>query len=523
MPLPGPSGRPAGIRSSKRVLSPAWIHEPSCHDRPACRDTGRRRRPGRARLPIHRLPAEDRLPDARRPAEEGAGAAGALGADRPVGRLRAASKGREKFILHDGPPYANGNIHIGTALNKILKDVVNRTRQMAGLRRRLCPGLGLPRPADRVEDRGEVPRRPARTRTRCRCCDFRAECRAFADALDGRAGGGVPAPRRDGRLGRPATRPWTYAAEAQIVARDPQVPAERRAVSRAAAGDVVGRSRRPRWPRPRSSTTTTPRTRSGCASRSSRRRVPALDGAAVVIWTTTPWTMPGNRAIAYGAGDRLRACSGSTPWPRAALAQAGETLVRGAALLPSGGARTPASPRITSLHVLTGADLAGTVCAPSAARARATTSTCRCCPATSSPPSRHRLRPYRARPWRGRLRSRPRQRPRRAGDGRPTTARFNAWVPLFAGHARLPRTASRATPTVVIAALEAAGGLLARGTLAPLLPAFLAVQGAADLPRHAAMVHLAWTGRTGIREKALRGDRRDAASCRSRAATASAR
>ena len=47
-------------------------------------------------------------------------------------RLRDVSKGREKFILHDGPPYANGNLHIGHALNKILKDVVNRVQQKLG-------------------------------------------------------------------------------------------------------------------------------------------------------------------------------------------------------------------------------------------------------------------------------------------------------------------------------------------------------------------------------------------------------
>ena len=62
-------------------------------------------------------------------------------------RLRAASRGRPKFILHDGPPYANGNIHIGTALNKIHKDVINRTRQMAGYDADYIPGWdchGLP-------------------------------------------------------------------------------------------------------------------------------------------------------------------------------------------------------------------------------------------------------------------------------------------------------------------------------------------------------------------------------------------
>ena len=62
-------------------------------------------------------------------------------------RLRGQSKGREKFILHDGPPYANGDIHIGTALNKILKDVVTKSQQMLGKDSHYVPGWdchGLP-------------------------------------------------------------------------------------------------------------------------------------------------------------------------------------------------------------------------------------------------------------------------------------------------------------------------------------------------------------------------------------------
>ena len=55
-------------------------------------------------------------------------------------RLRAASKNRPKFVLHDGPPYANGNIHIGHALNKILKDVVVRSQQMLGFDSNYVPG-----------------------------------------------------------------------------------------------------------------------------------------------------------------------------------------------------------------------------------------------------------------------------------------------------------------------------------------------------------------------------------------------
>ena len=62
-------------------------------------------------------------------------------------KLRINSKGREKFVLHDGPPYANGHIHMGTALNKILKDVIVRTQQMAGKDSIYVPGWdchGLP-------------------------------------------------------------------------------------------------------------------------------------------------------------------------------------------------------------------------------------------------------------------------------------------------------------------------------------------------------------------------------------------
>ena len=62
-------------------------------------------------------------------------------------RQREDSRGREKFILHDGPPYANGNIHIGHALNKILKDIINRSQQMFGKDANYVPGWdchGLP-------------------------------------------------------------------------------------------------------------------------------------------------------------------------------------------------------------------------------------------------------------------------------------------------------------------------------------------------------------------------------------------
>ncbi|MEX1250471.1 MAG: class I tRNA ligase family protein, partial [Hyphomonas sp.] len=63
------------------------------------------------------------------------------------GKLREAAKGREPFILHDGPPYANGHIHLGTALNKIIKDIIVRSHQMQGFDASYLPGWdchGLP-------------------------------------------------------------------------------------------------------------------------------------------------------------------------------------------------------------------------------------------------------------------------------------------------------------------------------------------------------------------------------------------
>src|SRR5271167_675198 len=94
-------------------------------------------------------------------------------------RLRAASAGRPMFILHDGPPYANGHLHIGTALNKILKDVINRTRQMAGYDANYIPGWdchGLP-----IEWKIEEEyRAKKKDKDAVPVLEFRAECREYA-------------------------------------------------------------------------------------------------------------------------------------------------------------------------------------------------------------------------------------------------------------------------------------------------------------------------------------------------------
>jgi isoleucyl-tRNA synthetase len=92
-------------------------------------------------------------------------------------RIRAASGGREPFILHDGPPYANGNIHIGTALNKILKDIVVRSRQMSGFNAVYVPGWdchGLPIEHNVDKEMGDRKKEISQA-------DFRRKCRAYAE------------------------------------------------------------------------------------------------------------------------------------------------------------------------------------------------------------------------------------------------------------------------------------------------------------------------------------------------------
>ena len=94
-------------------------------------------------------------------------------------KLRAAAKGREKFVLHDGPPYANGDLHLGHALNKILKDVINRSQQMLGKDAPYVPGWdchGLP--IEWIVE--EKYRAKNQSKDSVPIAQFRQECRDFA-------------------------------------------------------------------------------------------------------------------------------------------------------------------------------------------------------------------------------------------------------------------------------------------------------------------------------------------------------
>ncbi|MDA0674989.1 MAG: isoleucine--tRNA ligase, partial [Proteobacteria bacterium] len=212
-------------------------------------------------------------------------------------RLREAGKGREKFVLHDGPPYANGHLHIGHALNKILKDVICRAAQMQGMDATFVPGWdchGLP-----IEWKIEEKYRAAgKDKDDVPILQFRAECRAFAQHWINVQSEEF---QRLGVLGdwaHPYTT-MTNAAEARIVRElgkflmngalyrgsKPVLwsVVEKTALAEAEVEyhDHVSATAFVRFPVVRSANA-------------------ALEGADVVIWTTTPWTIPGNRAIAYG-------------------------------------------------------------------------------------------------------------------------------------------------------------------------------------------------------------------------------
>ncbi|NKJ42804.1 isoleucine--tRNA ligase [Novosphingobium sp. SG720] len=246
------------------------------------------------------------------------------------GQLRAARQGREKFILHDGPPYANGDMHIGHALNHILKDMVVRTQTLLGKDAPYVPGWdchGLP-----IEWKVEEEyRKKKKNKDEVPPKEFRAECRAYAQKW-------VDVQREQlKRLGINAAwdRPYLtmdFQAEATIVgellkfAESGQLyrgakpvmwsPVEKTALAEAEVEyeDIVS-------------------TQIDVAFEITESPVAELVGAYAVIWTTTPWTIPVNQALAYGpdvdyvlvqAGDKRVLLA--APLAEAAAARFGVTL-----------------------------------------------------------------------------------------------------------------------------------------------------------------------------------------------------
>ncbi|PPR45516.1 MAG: Isoleucine--tRNA ligase [Alphaproteobacteria bacterium MarineAlpha5_Bin8] len=213
-------------------------------------------------------------------------------------KLRENSKGKEKFVLHDGPPYANGHIHMGTALNKILKDVIVRTQQMTGKDSIYVPGWdchGLP-----IEWKIEEEyRKKGKNKDDVPIVQFRKECREFAEKW-------INIQKKEfRRLGVEGDWDNPYLtmsneAEAQIV----------RELGKFLLDESLYKGARPvLW-------SVVEKTALADAEveyedhtsntiyvkfKVKQSKINELVDNNLLIWTTTPWTIPGNRALAYSS------------------------------------------------------------------------------------------------------------------------------------------------------------------------------------------------------------------------------
>jgi isoleucyl-tRNA synthetase len=218
------------------------------------------------------------------------------------GKIQARRKGANTFLLHDGPPYANGNIHMGTALNKILKDLVVKSRSMAGYDSPYVPGYdchGLP-----IEL--QVDRELGAKKREMSVADFRRACRAYAERFIGAM------TEQFQRLGVFGT--WN---EPYLTMNFKYQAAIARALGKFVEQGLVYKGKKPvHWCihcrtalaeaeveyEPHSSPSIYvefPLAETSAADLTAR--VPALAGrkVSVLIWTTTPWTIPSNMAVAF--------------------------------------------------------------------------------------------------------------------------------------------------------------------------------------------------------------------------------
>ena len=211
-------------------------------------------------------------------------------------QLRKSNSGKEKFILHDGPPYANGNIHMGTALNKILKDIIVKFHQMSGKDSVYVPGWdchGLP-----IEWKIEEQyKKNKKNKNEIPIIEFRKECRSFAEKW-------IEIHKEQfKRLG--VIGDWenyystmSFDAEAQIVRELGKFlkegslyrgfkPVLWSTVEKTALADAEVE-----YQDHKSDTIYT-------SFPVKESNIKELVGAEIIIWTTTPWTIPANKALAY--------------------------------------------------------------------------------------------------------------------------------------------------------------------------------------------------------------------------------
>ncbi len=212
-------------------------------------------------------------------------------------KMREKGAGKPKFILHDGPPYANGNIHMGHAVNKILKDVVVKSYGMMGYDAPYVPGWdchGLPiewkieeKYRNAGKDKDEVPK-----------LEFREECRRFAQEwVDTQS-------KQFQRLG--VTGEWSNPYRTMTTRAEGLISRE---IHKFASNGGLYRGKKiVMWSVVEK--TSLAEAEVEYAEHKSvtilvrfpvdTTKNPLLEGADIVIWTTTPWTIPSNRALAYG-------------------------------------------------------------------------------------------------------------------------------------------------------------------------------------------------------------------------------
>jgi isoleucyl-tRNA synthetase len=218
------------------------------------------------------------------------------------GRLRTQSKGRPLFVLHDGPPYANGEIHSGTGLNKILKDFVVRSQGMLGRDAPYVPGWdchGLP-----IEWKIEEKyRAEGKSKDEVPVDQLRRDCRAFAAHW-------IDVQREQfKRLG--CIGEWNHPYLTMDFRAEAVIASE---LHKFVRGKLLYRGFRPVMWSPvektalaeaeveyheKSSPTIYVKFPVGAAINWPADMLDYLNATSVVIWTTTPWTIPGNRAIAF--------------------------------------------------------------------------------------------------------------------------------------------------------------------------------------------------------------------------------
>lgn len=263
-------------------------------------------------------------------------------------KIRAVSAGKQKWVLHWGPPYANGRAHMGHAFTKSLKDIVNRCKQMQGFDAPLVPGWdchGLPiewkieeHYRERGLDKDDVP-----------VPKFRAECREFAQKwADIQSADFI----RLGVFGDFENPYMTMAKHSEaVIARE---------IHKFVTNGLLYRGVKPvMW----SVVEKTALAEAEIEYKDHKSITiwvkfpvvtsshPALDGAKIVIWTTTPWTMPSNRGIAAGAEMKYGVFKYGDE--KIVVAQSLAESVKDAAKIESW----------ECIAELTGADMIGTVCA----------------------------------------------------------------------------------------------------------------------------------------------------------------